>query len=304
MPNPKDIHVDVPLSNFAVEYKVPNLLGYAVAPIVSVKKESDKYMIFGSYRENLTPGNFVRADGAPSVEVRWDLTSSDYTCEEYGLKAFISRRSLENADDVVQLRQRTVQLLQEKLALAKEMRVAALLQGSSGGFTAATPSTKWDASGADIEADLNTARHAIVKACGVEANTLIISRETADKLVISIKEILTTSLNVSDRLGFVALPNKLFGLNVLVGSGLKNTATPGQTVVPAFIWTDTATVAYVEPSPSLQAMSALYTFQSRPAVVKAWYDDIRDGEYIELGLNEVEKVVATGSAYRLTDVLT
>lgn len=304
MPNPADIHVDAVLSNFAMQYKSVQLLGYEVAPVVRVAKESDKYYIFGTNQEHITPGNFVRAEGAKAAEVRFDVTTSSYSCEELAVRYFLSDRRIRNSDAPVQIRMRATELLRQKLDLAKELRVQDLLQGTGGSISGATPSTRWDQASCDIEGDINAARHLIVKATGVEPNTLIISREVADQLVITLKDIKAPYHSVQEQLSFVGLPPNLFGLRLVVGRGVKNTANPGQTVSNSFIWNDTAVVCYIEPSVSLDVMSTLYTFQSQAPVVTSWRDEERAGDWIQLSVVETEKVVCASCAYRITDVLT
>lgn len=304
MPNPADIHVDAPLSNFALSYKADGFVGYDVAPVVGVQKESDKYYIFGESQEHTTPGNFVRADGTKANEIRFDVTSSDYSCVEYANRYFISDRKVRNADPQVNLAMIGTELMKRKLDLAKEIRLQDLLQGTGGSISGAAPSVKWDTSSCDIEGDINTARQTIIKATGVKPNFMLMSREVHDALYVSIKDNYNSNLTVGDRLQFGALPPVLWGLRVIVADAVKNSSNPGQTVSNGFVWNDTVVIGYIEPSVSLQTMSLIYTFQVLAPAVIRYRDEERRGEFVELSLLEVEKVVCASCGYRITEVLT
>lgn len=304
MPNPANIHIDAPLSQFALAYKQTGFVGYDVSPVVRVAKESDYYYIFGSSYEHTTPGNFVRADGAPANEIRFSVSNTTYTCEEYSARYFLSDRKQRNADPQVRLDMIGTQLLKQKLDLAKEVRLQDLLQGTGGSISGATPGTKWDVTGADIEGDINTARQTIMKATGVQPNFMLMSREVHDALYVAIKDFHNSNLTVADRLSFGSLPPNLWGLRVIVADAIKNASNPGQTASNGFLWNDTVVLGYIEPSPSLETMSLIYTFQVQAPSVIRYRDEERRGEYIELSLLETEKVVCASAGYRITDVLT
>ena len=53
IPAPNDIHLDIPLTNFALKYASLEYLAYQIAPAVQVVNESDKYYIFNAAREQL-----------------------------------------------------------------------------------------------------------------------------------------------------------------------------------------------------------------------------------------------------------
>ena len=123
-------------------------------------------------------------------------------------------------------------------------------------------------------------------------------------MYVAIKDNYNSNLTVADRLSIGALPPVLWGLRVIVADAVKNAANPGQTVDNDFLWNDTVVIGYIEPSVSLESFSLIYTFQVLAPSVVRYRDEERRGEFVELSLLEVEKVVCASCGYRLTSVLT
>ncbi len=132
------------------------------------------------------------------------------------------------------------------------------------------------------------------------------TRDVATALVIYLKGALT-ALDMSTKLTFMDLPDILWGLKVYIGDGIKRTSNPGQaidvTTDISDIWNDNVTVFYKEDSPSISAMSLVYTFRSRPMTTKVWREDARQTEVIETSNEVQEKLVAPVAGYILGDTL-
>lgn len=304
---PTNVHFDVPLTNFALQYGHQEYLSYDIAPVISVKHESDRYYVWNSDREDIVRPNALRAIGAPSNEIKFGIAQDTYSCDEYALHYPLADRIRDNADDVMRLRERATKQILDMIDLDKEMRLQAMYQTTGGAVPNTTIVTKWDANNAAPEADINVAKNAIRDAIGKEPNSILMSVRVAEALVQHLKDVLT-SLDMGTKLSFTDLPAMLWGLKVYIAKGNVRTGNPGQPVVTGTtiqpIWNDNVVVFYQESSPSMEAMSFVYTFQSRPFMTKTWRDEVLSSEIIESSVVEVEKMCAPLAAYILDDALT
>ncbi len=303
-PGMPQVHLDVPLTNFALQYSHPEYLGYSVAPAVTVVHESDQYYIFNEAREDIVRPNALRAIGDKSNEIKFRVTTDTYSCEEYALRYPLADRIRDNADDVMRLRQRGTQQCLDQLMLDKELRLQGLFQTTGGAVPNSTVGTKWDDTGADPEADIQAAKSVVRRAIGKEPNSILMSRPVADALVIHLKGSLT-ALNMATKLTFMDLPDILWGLRVFIGDGIYRTDNPGQAAPGTIsdIWNDNVVVFYMDPSPGIDVMTFVNTMQKRPFTTKTWRDEARAIENIECSHVEVEKLVAPIAALILDDAL-
>ena len=302
-PSLSQVHVDVPLTNFALKWTHPSYLNYQICPAVPVKFESDKYYKFNEAREDIVRPNALRAVGDKANEVGFRVTQDSYSCEEYALVYPLADRIRDNQDQPMRLRQRGTQHVLDKLMLDKEARLQAIMQDTGGTIPGANVGTKWDDTGADPEGDIQGAKSIVRRAIGMEPNSILLARPVADALVRYLKGSLT-ALNMATKLTFMDLPDVLWGLKVYIGDGIIRTNNPGQaTPTVADIWDETVVVFYQDASPAIDVMSFMYTFQKRPFTTKTWRDESREVEYIQVSHLEVEKLVAAPAAYQLRDTL-
>jgi len=303
---PKSVHVSAPLTNLAIKYKNLALVGERVFPVIPVRKESDKYYVFG--KEELILENALRAAGAEAREIDWDVTSATYTAEAYALRHLVPDRIVANADVAIRPKMSTTNKLTKKLQIAAERRVQALAQDTANATSSAVPSPKWNGTSPTIEKDVDTAKDTVRKAAGVEPTSILIPYSTAqavkrDATVRNLIRYTITGQGGWELLRNGDLPPVLWNLEVIVAGSIYNSAREGATEVLADIWTDTVTVFYKEPSPSLDALSFGYIFRVGNFLVKTYRIEVREGEMIEVQHIQDEKVVASAAAYMLTDVL-
>lgn len=305
MPKRANIHVDVPLTNLAVVYRNPQFVSDIVLPIVPVQFESDKYYVFG--REELKETDSIRAIGAPSVEIDWDVSTSTYQCEEYALKKLLADRTIRNADSAVRPRSTTVNKIMKKLMLNKEVRTMNLV---TSGLTSASPSVKWDGTSPDIEGDIDTAKQSILDNAGTDGNYILMNDLVKDvvKKDSTIRNLIRYTIAGSGGQELLVngeLPPKIFNLNVIIGAARYDTAKTGQTASISNVWPDDVIVFYSEPAPSLESLSMGYSFRTVGGIaIKTWRDDERGGEMLEGSVIEDEKITASGAGYNIDNVLT
>ena len=304
MPQRKNIHIDVALSNFAQGYRNLAFVADYVFPILPVVNESDKYYIFN--REEMREIDTHRAIGAESNEVEWDVTNSSYLCEEYALSKLIADRTIKNADSPIRPQATTINKIMRWIQLGHEKRVMNLVTG--GGVTGAVPDPKWNGESPDIEGDIDTAKASISLNAGVMANRLLMNDQVKDvvKKDSTVRNLVRYTIQGNGGQELLVngdLPPILWGLKVVVAGSAENTAKQGATDVVARIWPDDVLISFVEEAPSLEAATLGYTFMSQAPQTISWRVDERKGNKYEVSLVEDERLVATSAGYLLDNVL-
>jgi len=310
MPQAKDMHIDVPLSNLAIQLgSGGGFVADTVFPVLPVQKESDKYYIFE--REEIDDDvQTLRADGAEANEIEWSTTTDTYSAEEYALRHLVTKRTLDNADTPLRPKQTTTRKLLGKLRVGIEKRVNALLDNTTT-FEDDTPSVKWDAGASVvIEENVDDAKLAFVKQCGHEPTHIIIPKAVSKvvKRDSTVRELI--KYTQSNLLVNGDLPPTLWNMNVVIPGSLQNEAAPGLTESIDFIWDgDNVILVYVDPNPGLETCSVGYQFRKAQEgnldiAVTTYLVPNRKGEMVEVSVINDEKVVCTECGYIISDVLT
>jgi len=293
------VHVNAPLTNLAIKYQVPGMVAERIWQPVPVNKESDVYYTF--YKEELQEYPVLRAPGAVSNEMTWDVHTEAYKCEEYALSQLIPDRVARNSDPPVRPAMTTVQKLKDTLMIAQERRIQAIVQSAVLVPNTAVVATKWDATGARPDTDIDTAKNAVRLLIGKVPNAILMNFPTAQALKRWLKNAAYTTY--SEWLDKNELPPVLWGCEVIIGTAVRNTADPTATEVLADIWTDNVTVFYKQP-PSLETQNFGYILRSQDWMTTDWYVDDRRGRKYEVNHVEDEVLVSADCAYLLTAALT
>jgi len=297
------------LTNLARQYRPHGFIADQVCPRVTVQKETGQYVIFGADDYFRQETDLLKADRAESKEVELSISTDTFKADEYSVKVSISRREREQVDNVIQLRQAKLNLALDRLALAREIRVATLLKKTTTGAltSGAAPSTNWNLDTATIESDIVTAKDAVYDLIGVEPNTLVLPFKVAEQVAFQqdIREVMKYTVNGQQTLsqGEGILPGKLWGLNVVVPRGRKATNNEGGSAAFTDVWGDDPRVLYVDPNPAYGTPSVAYTFQTRPVEVRTFITPDPDLEWIIASEVLVEKATAPDSGYEIQDVL-
>jgi hypothetical protein len=322
-----NVHVNVPLSNLAVLYR-PLEAGFIadeVCPPLPVVNESNVYYVwqqadfFGSDVSDLV------ADRSIPKEVDFTATTSSYLCQRRELGWTISTRERNNADNQLRLEQVKQEGVLGRLALLREMRVAALLKAGgttvingetiAGGIdssmtAAANPkfdvsTTSWQSFAGQISTGIQKMRQAI----GIRPNTMVIPAAVAEQMNTSAiftsagGPIQTYSGTPAENTYFAQyplLPTTILGMRVLVPGSVKNTAKEAQTASYSDVWGKDIALLYVTPGPSMDTPSVAYTFQSEPIQTRSQRDEVRRLDAYFVGQTIVEKAVAAFAGYTLT----
>ena len=80
----RDLHIDVPLSNIAMQYRPMDMIADLVAPVVPVGKQSDSYPVWDQ-GDALRVESDVRAPGTPARKITRDVSTDTYFATNYAL---------------------------------------------------------------------------------------------------------------------------------------------------------------------------------------------------------------------------
>jgi hypothetical protein len=319
MPAGRDLHIDTPLSNFAVQAfsNQQDYVASQILPIVPVEKQSNKYYVLDRDSWLMVPASTLRAPKTPPRRVDWKVSSDSYFCHNYALANDIAKEDLSNADAALQVRQRATAFTTEMLLRDYEQRVATLFTtfGNYNAYTSlSNAADKWSAtSSADIVSQISSAQSRIRQQTGFRANTLIVDYDSYQFMRRSTR--MASYFLYTTQNGFVTeeqMKSVLDVQNIIVAQAIKNTAKlqAGTSVFSSTnIWGNNAVLCYLQDANSLQAMSFAASFRWQPDGIPAAfqvyrYDDPDPGkkaEVIECGYYQTEKIIAPDLGYLITN---
>jgi hypothetical protein len=312
MPTPSQVHIDAALTNLSVAYRNPSHIADLVAPVVGVRKQSDKYFILDADRERFRASDDTRAPGAEASEVDFSVSSDSYFCEDHALEAVITDEERDNADPAIQPDIDKTEFLTDKILLNKEIALADIIatDASLPGETLSGTDQWDDYTNSDPVVAVETQKATIQQAVQQIPNTLVLPYEVYRKVRLHPK-VVEKVVNV--KIGVVG-PDILADVfdveRVLVPRGLKNTATPGQAPSLAYIWGKSAFLCYVPPRPGLKTVGFAYSFQWSAApgslqghVVEMWREERRKADMVRVQRYYDQKIIASGAVYVWKDAV-
>jgi hypothetical protein len=314
MPLHSDVHVDRPLSNFAVEYSNAKFIASMASPFVPVNNKSDSYFVY-TKKDKFTLPETIRGPKAPANEVDWSTSTSTYGCIDHALRNFLPDAIVANSDSGVDPRRRSTGQLIDLILLAYERVIASKVTTASN-YAAAYKTTlagadQWGEVTSDPIANVDTAK----AACFLEPNTMILGAEVWNVLKrhAAILDHVKGGATVDKpSLVSAALVAEIFELdNVLIGRAKYNSANKGATASYSYVWGKDCVLAYIEPGTSLDGVSAWKSFRWRQMSTDAAYQVRRyrdeskggGGEYIEVETSYDEVAVCADVAYLIDTVI-
>lgn len=307
MPQIGDVHVNAPLTNFALQFRNRAFVADQVFPIVPVVKESDLYYTFS--REELRDVDTLRAPGALAKEVEWVPSTSSYVAQEYAMRHLLPDRIVNNADSPVRPQLNTTAKLMKWIMLGIEKRVAAIAQNSGNAVATVASSPKWDGTSPTIEKDIDTAKDSVRNNAGVEPNAILLAENVKDvvKRDSTLRDLIRYVVNLGagnkDLLINGELPPVMFNLAIIIAGAVEDTSKVGQSSTIAKIWQDSVPVFYREMAVSLDAISWGYQMRVQQPLVVTYRDEPRKGQWIEASVLQAEELVTSSAANLITDVL-
>ena len=184
MPTSSQVHIDAALTNLSVGYRNPAFIADLLAPVVPVRKQSDKYFIHDAEREAFRRSDDRRAPGAEASEVNFSLSTDNYYAEDHALTSVIPDEERENADPAIQPNIDRTEFLRGKIDLNKEIELAGMLTDA----TVITQSTtlsgaaQWSDDTSDPIKAIEAQKATIMAAVQALPNTLVLPYEVYAKM--------------------------------------------------------------------------------------------------------------------------
>ncbi len=282
------LHRNRPLEDISVAYVPTGFIADVIAPKAPVVHESDTYYVYA--KDTMAVPATIRADGAESKQGTFNLTTASYQLVEHALHDDVTDRQRGNADKAIKPDMDVTEDLTRKIMLRREIDLMTLITAPLGWGNALslTSTLAWSANTtlSNPITQVDSLSSAIVQQSGREPNVMALAYAS----FLAAKE----HVSVLDRLKYTspdsvtpAILARLFNVNqVAVSKAVQQTGEEGiaqTTTGQAFVMTDTAFLAYVEP-PKLKGVSALWTFWQKDQIVKKWREEKLSADRIEVSV--------------------
>lgn len=280
-PGPADVHVDRPLTNIAIAYMqmADKFVAPKVFPVVPVANKSDTYWEIP--REAWFSDEFKeRGPGTETAGADYRLSQGNYNCDVWGLHKDVDDQSRANQDMPLDLDRQAVEFIMQKGMIRQEVNWGQNYFGAGvwnaeadGAATRSASFDPTDSSNNDLVCwnnsastpieDMRLMKEYVEEQTGYEPNVAVLSRKVYNVLVDH--EDIIGRLDRGQTTGpAMAMRDSLAALfevdEVLVMSGVQNTAGENLTASYDFIGGKNALVAYRAPNPGIYVPSAGYTF--------------------------------------------
>lgn len=296
-------HLDVVLSNISVAWPNNGLVGNMLYPMVPVKKQSDKYYVFGREAWAIEPGGDFRAPGTVANEIPGLAVSLDtYFAKEHSLQIAVTDEERENVDSGLAPDRDGTELVTSKIMLAREIAMMTQAQTAANYATNYSTTlaggTQWsDYVNSDPVGVVKTGRRKIHSGLFFEPNVGIFPYQVMsiledhpdfiERIKYSERGIITSDIIAA-----------VFGVETIIVPGVGyNSANPGQTASLGYLWGKDVILAYVPPRAGLRIPAFGYEFVwgyqgSRPQVVERWREQQRKSDVIRVSRRYDLKMVA------------
>ena len=314
--SPRDVHIDVPLSNIAVEaFSTGDFIGAQLFPVVDVRKQSDKYYTITRNSWLRTPSSTLRAPKTSPVRVEFDVSSDSYFADNYALASENAHEVIANADDAIQLRARTTRFLVDMLMRDQEVRIANLVTSITniGSGVILSGANLWsNYVSSDPVSDITTGHAFIRQNTGLLANTMVMDFDTYQMvrrhpILLDMYKYTQGGLVNDAELKSVFKVDK-----ILVSNAIRNAAPENATASLVNIWGNNCLLCHVTATPTgvrTQTFGLGFRWLN-PELPAPWgvrvYNDPDPGkktEIIEASYYQDEKVVASTLAYLINTTL-
>lgn len=286
-----------------------------VAPGTEVAESAGQYATVDG-KNVLQNVDTKRGKDGRYTQVTWEWGKGTYNCLEYGLEERIDRRDAARYGRWFDAEVAAARRVRRLLALAREIRIAAVLFNTSTFTPASNITHEWDdAANADPIADVKAAKSRLW-ARGVEANALLINKQVYENILGCDSVLDRIASNGAGDKTARALLNvqklmEVFDLrHILVGAALKNTADEGQTASLSPVWSgEYAAVGRIAETEDIEEICVMRTFHygadgsQMGGVSETYYDESRRADVARVRMDVAEETIAT-AAWELLDNIT
>lgn len=296
-----NVHIDQILTQISIAWPNEGLVGPRLFPTVTVRKQSDKYYIFG--REGWLPENGdVRAPGSRANEIPGLSVSTDtYFCQEHALQIAVTDEERENADSPLSPDRDGAELVTSRMLLGREIAQKNLATTAanyaSGNTVTLSGTSQWsDYANSDPIADMRTAKSTIHSRIFLEPTLAVIPYQVMTKL--EDHPDFLERIKYSERAIFSPeLLSSLLGVNQVAVPGVGfNSADEGATPTLGYLWGKDVIFAYVPSRPGLKVPSYGYEFVWGGQFVDRWREEARVSDVIRVRRRYDNKLTALGDA--------
>jgi hypothetical protein len=295
-----DVHVDQVLTQISIGYSNNGLVGENLFPAVPVKKQSDKFYVFG--REGWLPEDDVRAPGAVAREILGaQVSTQTYYAVEHALQIPVTDEERKNADSPLSPDRDGTEIVTSKIMLGRERAIqtyahTAANYATGHSVTLSGTSQFTDYTNSDPIGVFRTGKRAIHSKIFREPNTLVIPYAVMS--VLEDHPDFLERIKYSERAIFS--PELLgailgFGKIVVPGVGI-NTAPLGQAESLAYLWGNDIVMAYVPERPGMKIPAYGYEFVWEGQVVDRWRENPRKSDIIRVSRAYDHKMTALDSS--------
>lgn len=303
-PVTSDVHVDVALTNISQKYNNMELIGGKIAPAVPVKKDSDKYFVYG--KQHLRIDDSTRAPGTRAKQVDWTIQATNlYSLVDHAYEAQLIDEVRDNADDPIKYDTDTIEFVTDKLQIDFEKTIADAVQLSSNYTNFADPvSGKWDDPQSDPVEDVDSAKNTIRKAILQTPNSIVVPWKV--HLILRRHPKLLDMYKYT-RGGVLStdIMAEIFEVdNYYIGQAGYLSSAEGQVDVISDLWGNKVSLLYIPKTPGLKQLSWGYTFRkSGYPLVSKWREEAVASDWIRVGDKYDFKITSKDAGYLFTNVL-
>jgi len=308
----REIHIDVPLSNVAIDYQPPELIAPRFAPVVPVPNITGIIPTFNR-RDRVSTVDDFRAPGTEANKIHREVGSDSFVCKGRALKHSVNLEDRVNADPiyVTKLYNGNVEFITGKLLLNWEVRLAnQVCSGSNVGSYAAVSSSWTDHSNANPLNDVYTAIDNVKDRTGVRPNKVTFG-EYAWRHFHRNDTVRNLIFGTNNGGGYPteAQVAALLGVDeVMIGGAYKDSANRAQSEALSQVWNDNVIVSYAPSAPSIYVPSFMYSFRWTAAGVPnmqverhGWKSETKSEE-VEVGYYQDERITGPEYAFLITGV--
>ena len=298
------------LTGKAVRYMASlPLAATRIAPILTTALQSAQYYVYDTSNLTDVPTDIRRAPSAPFARGKSRLSDDTFFARDYGFEEPVDNSEIALYGGIFPAERSAMERAVRIVAVNHEIRVRNMARAVP---QTGTPSTKWNAgSGTSIIADVKAAKNAIHAATGVDPNLMVIPRDVYNALEVA-PELLERYKYTEGGNVTLQQMRTLFGVEeIMVTNDQINNAAEGQEASLGGIWTDEAFLCYSNAAQDIKAMTFARTFNwsamagSGPKGISTYTytEDPIDSRVVRARQFTDEKVIASGAAYYLSNVL-
>lgn len=282
------VHNDQILTNISLAYDQGEFVGEKLAPSVVVKKQSDKYRVFG--KETFTPETSdFRAPGTLANEIPGMLVSKDsYYATEHALQIAITDEERRNADSPLSPDRDGTEIVTQKILLGRELAIMNMVTNTNNYATGLSKTisgtAQWDKyDTSDPIKDVKDAIRAVHAKSFKFVNTAVIPYQ-----VMSILEdhpdILERIRYTRDGILTPQLIASVLGLDNVIVPGVAVGNGRGFDVTTSYLWGKNVVLAYVPKSAGMRVPAFMYEFVwgsgGKAMTVDRWREEPRKSDII------------------------